>query len=128
MAKIYKAPFTQATNFVPVKNSTANTNTNGVTGTYSAAFVTGATEGTRVSRVRFQATGTTTAGRLIITYDSTYPIASILVTAITPSATILPWEGEIVFSEPLVIPSGKTLKFATYNAEEFCAIPFGADY
>lgn len=127
MAKIFKVPFVQNANFIPVKNSTANTNTNG-SGTLSSAFVTGAAEGTRVSRVRFQATGTVTNGRLIIVYDNAMPIGSILVTATTPSATVLPWEGEIVFSEPIVIPSGKTLKFATYNAEEFCAIPFAADY
>lgn len=131
MAATYKPPFVQTTNFVPVKFSTANTTTTGTAGTFSSAYVTGGTDGTRVSRIVFRATGTVTAGRIIVWYDDgsvKYPVGTLLVTAAIPSATVLPYEGQVVFPEPLIIASGKTLLATTYNGEEFAAIPFAANY
>jgi hypothetical protein len=109
--------------------ATANTNRDG-TGTI-ANLVTGGASGTRVSRVKAKATGTTTAGviRIYVKDNSTNIriLDEILVAAVTPSATVESWEGEITFSD-MNLPSGWSLQVSTHNAEQFDVHAFGGNY
>lgn len=111
--------------------ATANTARDG-SGTV-ATILTAGSGGTRVERIKFKATGTTTAGMLRL-YADNGTIKTLLeeipVSAITPSATIETWEGEILFgdAEPLVLPTGWTLKAAPHNAEAFVALVVAGDF
>lgn len=112
-------------NLLTTRISAANTNRDGTGTVY--VILTGGANGTRVDRVQWKATGTTTAGvvRLYLKdtgTPSTRLIAEALVSAITPSATIKSAEGEFVRTDgqPLVlVPSGWTLLASTHNAESF---------
>lgn len=104
--------------------SAANTNRDG-TGTLYL-ICTGGSNGDRVDRVQVKATGTTTAGviRLFIRDASTNYrlLGELLVSAITPSATVKTWEGEFVRTDgqPLcLLKSGWALYGSTHNAESF---------
>lgn len=99
--------------------STANTNRNG-TGTI-VDVLTGGTNGTRVDDVSIVAAGTTTAGvvRLFINDGTTSQLwREILVTAITPSATVAVWSSFLT-NLALVLKSGWKLQASTHNAETF---------
>lgn len=111
--------------------SAANTNRDG-TGTLVTCFTAGSS-GSAIFRIRIKAQSTTTAGmiRIFNTFSSvTTLIREIPVTAITPSATVPTWEGELFFNtnEMMVLPSGTTLRFSTNNAEAFTVIIEGGDY
>ena len=110
--------------------STANTARDG-TGTLGT-ILTGGTNGTRVDRVQWKATSTTTAGviRLFLKDNQGSPVtrllAEALVSAITPSATVKSAEGEFVRTDgqPLVlVPAGWILLAGTHNAESFDVVP-----
>jgi hypothetical protein len=109
--------------------STANTNRNG-TGTLGTV-ITGATNGTRINRVDIVATVTTSAGVIRLFIDDGTNVRlfrEILVTAITPSATVEVWRGEFVPTEPFILPSTYILKASTHNAETFNVIAHAGDY
>lgn len=111
--------------------SVANANRDG-TGTMENV-VTGAANGTRISRITIKAVGTVTAGmiRLFLYNGSATRLwREITVAATTPSATamsfsyILDLRGE----DALVLPSGYILKASTEKAETFNVFAEGGDY
>ena len=117
-----------------VRMSTANTGRDG-SGTLNDV-ITGGTNGTRIDRVVFHATSTTTAGmvRLFI-YDGTNNRFwfETSVTAITPSGTVAAWTYTLVSPDPqvplLVLPSTSyVLRAATNNNETFDVIAHGGDF
>jgi len=111
--------------------STANTNRDGSTGTYSDIFTAGS-NGARIEYIRVVATGTTTAGvvRLFLSTDgSTYRLwKEILISAITPSTSVEVAVGEYMPTRPLVLPAtnGK-IRASTNNAETFNVFVHGAN-
>lgn len=121
--------FTDTPRFGIAVISTANTNRDG-TGTIGTVLTAGS-EGSRISKITIKATGTTTVGmvRLFI-HDGTNArlLREVDVTALTPSATVKSFSGEIVFSEGLIIPTGHSLRASTHNAEEFNILAEGGDF
>lgn len=110
----------------------ANTNRDG-TGTL-VDLLTGTTEGTRVERLRYQATVTTTAGLLRIWhYDGTnnrlideIPIAANTVSASNPGVS-----GDRARSDGqpyAVLKSGDKLKITMHNAESVNVFALCTDY
>lgn len=115
-----------------VSFSTANTNRDGTTGSYQLIFSAG-DAGSRVSRIDFKATGTTTAGMLRIFINegaSRKLIGEVAVSAITPSSTVATWSGEWVPSgvDGRILTKDQSLYFTTHNAEEFVALVTAGDY
>jgi len=113
--------------------STANTARDG-TGTVGTVY-TGTTDGSRISYIRIMATSTTTAGmvRLFISDGSNIRLwDEILVSALTPSATVLGFRATIaspVPGEPLLfLPSAHLLLASTNNAESFDVTAVVGDY
>lgn len=109
--------------------ATANTNRDG-TGTIGTVYSAGANGG-RVEYIRIQAAGTTTAGviRLFIHDGSAYRLwKEILVSAITPSASVEAYSAEYVPSVALVLPTGYSLRASTHNSETFNVFAHGGDY
>ena len=109
--------------------SAANTNRDG-TGTVVVVKTAGS-DGSRIDLLRVVAEGTTTAGviRLFI-HDGTsfFLVKEILVTAVTPSTSTEVFSSEWVPTEPILLPSGYSLRAATNNAETFNVFAFGGDY
>jgi hypothetical protein len=111
--------------------STANTNRDG-TGTIGTILTAGAS-GTRIERIKVKATGTTTAGmvRLFLHDGSAAKLTEeIPVSAITPSATVESFEADVVFGDtnPLILPSGWSLRASTHNAESFNVLAVAGDF
>lgn len=111
--------------------STANTARDG-TGTVGTV-ITAASAGTRIDRVRVQAIGTTTAGRvrLFLTNGvATWALEEVAIAAATVSATVSGAASDVVFgdSRPLTLPSGWSITAATNNAESFHITAYGADF
>lgn len=111
--------------------ATANTNRDG-TGTVTTIFTAGAS-GSRVERLKLKATGTTTAGMLrVFLHNGTafFLHEEVPVTAITPSATVETWEGELVYGDtsPLILPASWTIRVSTHNAEGFHATTIAGDF
>lgn len=109
--------------------STANTNRDGA-GTLGTAC-TGSAGGTRISRINITALGTTTAGMIRLFIDDGSAIRlwrEIPVTAITPSASVAAWTGNLFLSgeSALVLPENYVLKASTHNAETFSVVVEGA--
>lgn len=104
--------------------ATANTNRDGTTGVYTA-IASGVASGKYIRRVTLCALGTTTAGvvRFFYSADSGTTkrlIKEVLVTAITPSATVEVFRTEVPEIAGLVLP-GTTYQIYcnTHNAEAF---------
>lgn len=97
--------------------STANTNRDGTTGTYGTLMTAGSS-GSRVDRIRVQATGTTTAG-MIRFFVGTAMIYELPVVAITASATAPVFSANVTFDNGLVLAASAVLKVSTNNAESF---------
>lgn len=109
--------------------SAANTNLDG-TGTLVDVVSAGST-GSRLDKVRVVANGTTTAGGVrLFLFDGTnnYFFKEILVSAITPSATTSPWEGEIDLDGLTLPTSAWKLRASTRNAEAFKIFVKGGDF
>lgn len=120
--------------------STANTAFDG-TGTITTVFTAGAL-GARIERVAVQATGTTTAGmvNLFVSTDTaantaanTHLYDSLMVTAVTPSATVAPFTGTEEDQSnpkkwPLILGPNQTLRASTTIAQSFRVIAVGGDY
>jgi ketol-acid reductoisomerase len=117
--------------FVTPKNASAqvtaaNTARDG-TGTIVTVLTADAT-GTKVHEVVVEATGTTTAGivRLFLNDGTnTRLFDEVLVTAITPSATVATFRTARTYDN-LVLPNTWSLRASTHNAETFNVIAFGA--
>ena len=109
--------------------TTANTARDG-SGTPVTICTAGA-NGTRIDLVRICATGTTTAGvvRLFIhNGTSAFLYDEILVSAITPSTTVAVFEADYRPAEPIVLPTGYSLRATTHNTETFNILVHGGDY
>lgn len=108
--------------------SAANTNRDG-TGTIVDVVTAGA-NGSRVEAIEITAVGTTTAGvvRLFL-YDgaNTRLLEEVLVSAITPSATVKVFRATVALAWPVFAPGWK-LRAATHNAETFNLSAFGGDF
>jgi hypothetical protein len=113
-----------------VQISTANTNRDG-TGTIGTVATAGA-DGAYIERVEIEAAVATTAGviRLFINDGTnTRLIEEILVTAITPSASVAAYSASsarITAAKPLFLPSGWSLRASTHNGETFNVLAVGA--
>lgn len=112
--------------------STANTGRDG-SGTLGTVF-TGSANGDTVDHIDIVATGTTTAGvvRLFISDGTNIRLwKEILVSAITPSATVQVFSSNVDCSLPsnaLFIQSTWLLRCSTHNAETFNVIAHGGSY
>ena len=110
--------------------STANTNRDG-TGTIVDVFL-GATNGSRIDRLRICATGSTTAGVIRLYIDDNSNVRmfrEVLVDAITASATVAVWQTEIEFEGGLILPDGDNdLQASTHIAEAFNIFAWGGDF
>lgn len=109
--------------------TTANANYDG-TGAVVTVMTAGA-NGSLIQLVRVIATGTSTAGmiRLFIHDGSNFRFyAEIPVTAAIPSATVQAFFGEYSPTEPLVLPTGYSLRASTAKTETFNVIASGGDY
>lgn len=109
--------------------SVANTNYDGVTGTYADVIV-GASTGTRIAEIVIQATATTTAGmvRLFIT-DGITPrlFDEVSVAAATVSASVKGTRVSTTYNN-LILPNQNWKIFAsTHNAVAINVIALGAD-
>jgi len=96
-------------------------------------IVTGAANGTRISKITLQATVTTTAGMVrLFLYDGATTLLwrEILVTAITGSATVQEWSWEILLygEAALVLPSGAKLIGSVEKSEAINVIAEGGSY
>jgi len=113
-----------------VEIDTANTNLDG-TGTIGTVL-TGSTDGTRVTKIRIQATVTTTAGmvRLYIDDGAIYLWKEVVVDAITIDADTEAFSYilELFGERALVLPSGYILKASTNIGENFNVIAEGGNY
>lgn len=114
-----------------VEISTANTNRDG-TGTLGTVL-TGAAEGTRVTKITIQALDTTTAGMVRLFIDTGATIflwKEIPITAITGSASVAEffYAMELLGERALILPNGYILKASTHNAEAFNVIAEGGNY
>lgn len=112
--------------------STANTGRDG-TGTLVDVFAAGSS-GSRIEHIDLAAIGTTTAGvlRLFLHDGSTSRLwKELLVTAITPSASVAVWATSIncsALSSLLLLPANWKLQASTHNAESFVVTAFGGDF
>jgi hypothetical protein len=127
------APAFAATPRCAIAQATAANTARDGSGTIATVFTAGAS-GSKIERVRINATGTTTAGvvRLFI-HDGTNSrlVREVLVTAITPSTSIEAFSADVDFSGPdqvLVLPTGFSLRASTHNAETFNVVAVGGDY
>lgn len=120
--------------------STANSNRDGVTGTY-ATLLTGATYGTRISYIRIKALGTTTAGMIRFFHDQVSGagnvnlIKEVVVDAVIPSGTAESFEAFIDFEyyaqdnqSGLILAADEELRVSTQNAETFAITVYGSNY
>jgi len=109
---------------------TPNTTRNG-TGAIADIFL-GATNGSRIDRVRICAIESTTAGviRLYIDDNSTVKLfREILVPAITASVSVAVFQTEIVFEGGLLLPDGSNdLQASTHIGETFNIFAWGGDF
>jgi hypothetical protein len=124
--------FGQAPHHAVVAISTANTNRDG-TGTIGTVFTAGS-NGSMIDHVDIIAAGTTTTGviRLFIHNGSaSFLWKEILVTAITPSASVAAWSSSLdcsLKSTNCPLGTGWSLRAATHNAETFEVHCFGFDF
>jgi len=108
-----------------VRLAVANTNRDG-TGTLGTVY-TGASAGSRVLWVQAMATAATTAGAIRLYVDNGSSVSlwrEVLVTALTPSVTVLGWQSSWFSPTPgeplLLLPSTSyVLKASTHIAESF---------
>ena len=112
--------------------STANTARDGTGSTQ--LLCSGGASGSRIDRVRVRAAGVTTAGvvRLFYSPDSGTTkrlLDEMLVSAITPSATVAIFKDEFTFPGGFQLPGSTAQLYAsTHNAETFNLFAEGGDY
>jgi hypothetical protein len=123
--------FSQASRHAVATISTANTGRDG-TGTIGTILTAGS-NGTIVDHIDMNAIGTTTAGvvRIFIhNASAAFLWKEVLVTAITPSATVQVWNDTIDCSQKsnsLFLPATWSVRAATHNAESFNVHVHGSD-
>lgn len=108
--------------------STANTNRDG-TGTIDTVITAG-DKGTRIERIRIQATAGTTAGMVrLYLNDGTNSrlFQEVLVPVDSVGANNAAFSVEVSTSPYLVLPPGWSLRAAPHNAETFVVHALGAD-
>ena len=111
--------------------STANTNrtVTGVTGL--TQLIPSSLEGSRLDRVRIQATGNSSQGFIRLWWYSGTGNAQLLreipVTAATPSSTVGAFYVDVDFDSE-TIPGGWELWVSTHNTENFNVAAFGGSY
>lgn len=91
---------------------------------------TAGSSGSRIDEVTITAAGTSTANvvRLFIYTGTTYYLLmEVLITAITPSASVDSFTTTLTFNS-LVLPSGHSLRATTNNAETYHVSAFGGDF
>lgn len=112
--------------------SAANTGRDG-SGTIVTIYTAGSS-GSKIERIRVQATVATTAGavRIFIHDGSNYRLfKEIMVTAITPSTSVEAFSDEIDCSsadQVLLLPTGYSVRASTHNAEAINVFVVGGDY
>lgn len=113
--------------------ATANTGRDG-SGTI-VTVVTAGTNGSKIDHIDIVAYGTTTAGviRLYISDGTTVALwKEVLVTAITPSATIAVWSTSVDCSQPqnslVLTATTYLLRASTHNTENFRVVAVGGDF
>jgi hypothetical protein len=111
--------------------SAANTNRDG-SGTVVTVVSAGA-NGTRIDAVTIEATATTTAGMVrLYLHDGANArlFDEVAVSAITPSGTVAAFSAQRLYSatQPVLLPSGWSLRASTHNAEAFNVVAFGGDF
>lgn len=120
----------------------ANTNRDGVTGTYATLYTspTAANGGTgsRIDQIGYHSIVTTTAGMIRVFVDRGGTVSLLLemsVAAVTPSATVKAASGYVDKSDatygklfPLYLEPGHVLKASTHNAEESRVIAQGGEF
>jgi hypothetical protein len=115
-----------------VRIATANTARDG-TGTLGTLFTAGS-NGAFFKGFRFQAEGATTAGVIRIFIQSAGAgnnelIREMLVSAVTPSATVEATSGEWYPEGGIILAATDIFKVSTHNAETFsCWLEGGGDY
>lgn len=111
--------------------SIANTGRDG-SGTLGT-IISGSTNGTRISRVIVQSSGSVSNGmvRLFI-YDGSnnflYKEVTVTSTAVSGSTAAFTYTVELLGERALILPSGYSLKASTNNGENFYVIAEGGDY
>lgn len=110
--------------------SAANTNADG-TGTIVDVFTAG-TNGTKLDKIRVQASGTTSLGVIrLYWYDgtNTYCFREILVPAVTPSPGVTERWSATINLDGEVLPAGGVwkLRASTHNAEAFKLFAHGGN-
>lgn len=111
-----------------VSISTADTSRTAPTNV-GTLFTAGAS-GSRIDEIDIAAAGTSTANvvRIFVFNGSTYfLLQEVLITAITPSATVAAFTTAITFNS-LVLPSGSSIRVTTNNAETYHVTAFGGDF
>jgi len=109
--------------------TTANANLDGTGSVITIASA--GTNGSLITQILFKAVVTTTAGMLrIFLHDgSNYRLhAEVDQTAATPSATVKAFTATWVPAEPLVLPSGWSVRCSTSNTEAVNVFVQGGDY
>ncbi len=132
MAYTYRPIFIAVPKAWNVSIATANANRDG-TGTVGT-LVTAGSNGSRIDKITITAIVTTTAGMIrFFVHDGTNfrAFKEVLVTAITPSATVAAFTSEITRSDDLpivVLQTGWSLRVATEKAETFHVVAEGGDF
>ena len=98
--------------------ATANTNRDGATGVYATLMTAGAS-GSRIDRIRVNATGASTTAGMVRLFVGTALILEIPVVAVTPSATNPAFSQDITFDNGLILQASAVLKASTEKAEAF---------
>lgn len=111
--------------------SVANTGRDG-TGTLGT-IISGSTNGTRISRVIVQASGSVSAGTVrLFVYDGSdnflYKEIAVTSSGVSGSTPAFSYALELFGERALVLPSGYSLKASTNNGENFYVIAEGGDY
>lgn len=129
MAVTATPAFTQVPILATLQIATANTNLDGITGTYGT-LLTGSTNGTRIDAIKFKAAVTTTAGVIRIFIDNLTNkrlIAEVAVNAIAIGASAPSFEAVWMPESPLIIPSGYIVIANTNNAEAMNLFAIGGN-
>jgi hypothetical protein len=117
MATAAQYAATPRTTITVLGAANANRDGNGVINT----VITAGSSGTRVDDIYVVATGNTTAGQLRLYISDGTNInlwQELLVTAVTPNATIQPWSYALL-NQSLVLANGYSLRASTNNANTF---------
>lgn len=121
------AQYTSTPKSSTVNIATANTNRDGVTGTYGTLHTAGASGG-RIDQINITATSTTTAGMVRLFVDNAL-VKEVPVIAITPSGTQPAFSVNVDFDNGLILEAASVVTANTHNAESFnLTVTNGGDF